>query len=78
VIDGVLEIKDQLKEYVNRGQGLAESNLLDFFLNTYERDQSKTDIQTPSSLGRKPNDRVPYLEGTGPRKEMPHQSLTRS
>jgi hypothetical protein len=34
-VDGVLEIKDQLKQYVNRGESLEPMNLLAFFLDTY-------------------------------------------
>ena len=61
----MLEIKDQLKEYADCGHALAGSNLLDFFLNTYERDQSKPDSVNPIGASRRPNERVPYLEGMG-------------
>jgi len=43
---GVIEVKDQLKEYVDRGAHLADYCLLDFFLNTY-----KADILKPSGSG---------------------------
>ena len=38
VNEGVIEVKDQLKEYVDHGARLADYCLLDFFLNTYEAD----------------------------------------
>jgi hypothetical protein len=58
----VLTIKDDLKDYVDRGAALAGCNFLDFFLNTYEGE-----ILAPpaTNRGRKPNERVPYLENTG-------------
>ena len=56
-----MQIKDQLKQYVDRGVDLAHSNLLDFFLDTYEGDLLPP---SESGRGRKPNKRVPYLEGT--------------
>src|SRR5882672_9973845 len=62
VVDGALSIRDDLKEYADRGSQLHDMNLLDFFLNTYETDglQSST-----SSRGRKPSKRIPYMDGTG-------------
>ena len=41
---------------------MANMNLLDFFLNTYEGDLLTV---TPSKRGRKPNEREPYRPGTG-------------
>jgi hypothetical protein len=57
-----LEIKDQLKEYVDRGPALANFSMLDFFLDTYDSDQTTA---AESGKGRKPNNRVPYADGTG-------------
>jgi hypothetical protein len=62
VNEGIIEVKDQLKEYVNCGARLADYCLLDFFLNTYEANILKP---SASGLGRPSNERVPYLEGTG-------------
>jgi hypothetical protein len=61
-VEGTLEIKDQLKEYVDRGPALAEMGLLQFSLDTYETDQT---VFSDSGRGRKPKPRFPYLEGTG-------------
>ncbi|KIM74273.1 hypothetical protein PILCRDRAFT_92659 [Piloderma croceum F 1598] len=61
-VRGILEIKDQLKEYIDRGLALSTTCLLNFFLNTYEWDKTKV---SSSGTGHKPNERVPYLEGTG-------------
>ena len=62
-VDGVLTIQDDLKDYVDRGTALEDVNMLNFFLNTYERD-----LVVPSTVGgpgRPQSVRVPYLEGTG-------------
>lgn len=54
--DGQLELRDQLKDYVDRGLDLEDTNFLDFFLNTYpERSPSISPI----------NQRVPYISGSG-------------
>jgi hypothetical protein len=61
-VEGVLEIKDQLKEYIDRGPELATTCLLDFFLNTYEREKTRTPT---TGTSRQLNERVPYLQNTG-------------
>jgi hypothetical protein len=61
-VEGVLEIKDQLKEYIDRGPELATTCLLDFFLNTYERDKTRTPT---TGTSHQLNERVPYLQNTG-------------
>ena len=38
-IDGMLTVKDDLKEYVDCGVVLEDYNLLDFFLNTYDSEE---------------------------------------
>lgn len=54
--DGILELRDQLKDYAERGTYLETSNFLEFFLNTYpEREISKSPV----------NKRVPYIQGSG-------------
>jgi hypothetical protein len=63
-VDGILGVKDQMKEYVDCGPGLMESNFLDFFLNMYEGNQAN---ELTSTTGRTYNKRVPYQEGTGHR-----------
>ena len=62
VVDGALSIRDDLKEYADRGSQLHHMNLLEFFLDTYETDAVPL---STSNRGRKPSERVPYMEGTG-------------
>lgn len=62
IVDSTLQAKDQIKEYVDRGDQLVGTNFLDFFLNTYEKEEATL---TESKQGRKPNERVPYKDGTG-------------
>jgi hypothetical protein len=61
-VDGVLTLKDDLKDYGDRGDQLANLNFLDFFLNTYDGDELPNSNNT---RGRPPNDRVSYLDNTG-------------
>ena len=61
-VDGVLTMQDDIKDYMDRGPQLAFMSFLDFFLNTYEANAKEPSI---SGRGRKPNERVRYLEGTG-------------
>ena len=58
----MLTIKDDLKDYVDRGVALEHYSLLDFFLNTYDSEEL---VATESTRGRPPNGRVPYMENTG-------------
>ena len=61
-IDGVLTVKDDLKDYVDRGNAMANWNMLAFFLDTYEG----TMVDPSAGIrGRPQNIRVPYLNGTG-------------
>jgi hypothetical protein len=67
-VDGVLEIKDQLKQYVNRGESLEPMNLLGFFLNTYETDAvggATLETSSKTKPGPKAKERIGYLEGSG-------------
>jgi hypothetical protein len=59
---GTLQIKDQLKEYVDWGDALNNMDFLHFCLDTYETDEKSP---LDSGRGRKPKERIPYLEGTG-------------
>src|SRR6267154_6634110 len=61
-VKGVLTIKDELKDYVDRGPELAHYSLLDFFLNTYDGDFA---LPSTSNRGQTLNKRVRYLENTG-------------
>jgi hypothetical protein len=51
-----LDLRDQLKDYAERGTELEESNFLDFHLNTYP---DRNDRTSPTSQ------RVPYIQGSG-------------
>jgi hypothetical protein len=61
-VEGVLTIKDELKDYVDWGPELTNCNLLDFFLNTYDGDLVLSSL---SNHGQKLNERVQYLNSTG-------------
>ncbi|RDB21373.1 hypothetical protein Hypma_011904 [Hypsizygus marmoreus] len=64
VQDGEVRLKDQVKDYRYRGDALAETNFLDFFLNTYE---GRTDIRTNDDADESRrhtfSEHVPYKEG---------------
>ncbi|KAF7311961.1 ATP-dependent DNA helicase [Mycena indigotica] len=74
-VDGKLEIKDQMKEYADRGTELDEMNLYDYFTLTYHTkdgidneeddapDDGDEDVHPqPKRRGRRRNRRVAYLE----------------
>ena len=63
IIDGQVEIKEKLAEYVNRGDSLESWSYLDFFLGTYD---GKTLKERSSARGRPGNTRVPYKPNTQP------------
>jgi Helitron helicase-like domain at N-terminus len=73
MVSGVMTLKDQLHEYMFRGDEMAELNLFTFLLDTYDakaeggNDMQNTqqDFTAPRtrSSGRVPNQRVPYREG---------------
>lgn len=61
-VDGVLQIQDQLKDYIDRGNELEDMNLLDFLLDTYKGDMATA----ADSASRRPlSGRIPYYVGTG-------------
>lgn len=60
--DGRLQIKDQVHEYIFRGDSLESSCYLDYFLDTYD---GKTVKPKTSNRGRPPSDRVLYRDGYG-------------
>ena len=77
VIDGTIELKDQLKDYKFRGEELTCMSLLEFMLETYEdsKDTKKEDIgssdlpdnELPRSRGpgRPLSTRIPYQDEAG-------------
>ena len=62
MVEGKLQVKDQIKEYIDRGEALENWSYLDFFLGTYE---GKTLPERTSARGRPPSSRVPYRDGSG-------------
>ena len=65
VLNGEITLKDQMKEYITRGTELENSSFLDFFLNTYEGEQSTSSRKDNETRGRKASERVEYLEDAG-------------
>jgi hypothetical protein len=59
IVEGRLRVKDQIKEYIDRGDALENWGYLDYFLGTYDGK-----ILEPSTHGRAPSSRVPYQEGS--------------
>lgn len=70
-VDGILTKKDQVRDYMYRGDGLERYNFLDLFLNTYDglpvNEGVDEDDREPSRLRRGPrtHQRFPYREGSG-------------
>ena len=73
--EGVFVLKDQLKEYQDRGEALESMNFFDYFTNTYDGKRISRKGRTaggegsttledddagPQSNGRPPSLRVPY------------------
>ena len=61
IVEGHLLMKDQIREYMDRGDGLENWNYLDFFLGTYDGKPLK---DHDSNRGRPGNVRVPYRENS--------------
>lgn len=65
VVDGKLELRDQMRQYADRGDALEDHNYLDFFINTYEGSPAKESTGDKSRKpGRPPNVRVPYQDSS--------------
>lgn len=62
MVDGHVQLKDQVRDYVYRGDALQDWSYFDFFLGTYD---GKIEKEKSSSRGRPPNIRVPYRENSG-------------
>ena len=60
LVEGKLQIKDQAREYIDRGDALDSWSYLDYFLGTYDGLVVK---EREHRRGRNPNTRVPYQEG---------------
>lgn len=71
VIDGTVQLKDQLRDYTYRGEGLDHMSFMDFILNTYEGQKAENqpvmteeggDGDDPrETRGRPANGRVAYM-----------------
>ena len=59
IVEGCLLLKDQMREYMDRGDLLETWSYLDFFLGTYDGKILK-DTSSDVSRGRPANVRVPY------------------
>lgn len=62
MIGGQLQIKDQVREYMDRGDALLSWSYMDFVLDTYD---GKMLPEKTSTQGRSRNMRVPYRDNTG-------------
>ena len=62
MLEGNLHVKDQVLEYIDRGDALQNWSYLDFFLGTYD---GKNLPQRTSARGRPASLRVPYQMGSG-------------
>ena len=76
LVDGTVELRDQLKDYQYRGEELGPMNFLDFMLETYEvaREDKESqvviegsldEIPHPRPLGRPLSLRIPYQDVAG-------------
>lgn len=67
LVDGVVTIKDQLKDYQFRGELMEDMNFLAFMLQTYEGKLNESEVDdeiVPTfTAGRPHNLRVPYKDG---------------
>ena len=66
ITDGQLTLRDQLKEYMDRGKLLMGYSFLEYFINTYDTDDSggKANVEHKEGGPSCPhNERVAYKEG---------------
>ncbi|KAF7293131.1 ATP-dependent DNA helicase [Mycena chlorophos] len=73
--EGVFVLKDQLREYEDRGEALENMNLYDYFRRTYDgkkiaavedHDGADNSNDNRRGGGRRPSERVPYRAGKRP------------
>ncbi|KAF8180864.1 hypothetical protein BJ912DRAFT_1062309 [Pholiota molesta] len=71
LVDGVMTLRDQLKEYQFRGDAMESLSFLKFMVDTYEGkvlasdEREQEDTQDKATAGRPPNSRVAYRHGYG-------------
>ncbi|KAF7320708.1 ATP-dependent DNA helicase [Mycena chlorophos] len=63
--NGTFVLRDQLKEYQDRGLPLSDMNLFDYFTLTYDGLDLPEPTDHQSAAGRTPSERVPYLPDSG-------------
>ncbi|RDB26275.1 ATP-dependent DNA helicase pfh1 [Hypsizygus marmoreus] len=66
MVEGRIQLRDQLKEYAQRGEALQHYTFLSFFADTYDAGviNSPEDVDRPGP-GRPQNSRFPYLPNSG-------------
>lgn len=60
MVEGQLRARDQIHDYMDRGDGLQNWNYLDYFLGTYDAPKVK---ERKNNRGQHPNEQVAYKEG---------------
>ena len=77
VVDGTIELKDQLRDYKFRGEELTSMSFLEFMLETYEDSKDHKEDESvigtldtenaprPRGPGRPLSTRIPYQDGAG-------------
>lgn len=52
IVDGIIELRDQLKDYQFRGDGLEGDNFLTFMMDTYEAKRDGVAVNEDNNSGR--------------------------
>ena len=66
MVEGKIELRDQLRDYEYRGDLHSNYNFLDFIINTYEdKSLPEPQVDTSRKVGRPQNRRIPYLPAAG-------------
>lgn len=68
LVEGKLELKDQLRDYKFRGDALQSTNFLDYFLNTYEGEMvemNDNQDNNQNQRGSRSSERIPYKPAAG-------------
>ena len=75
MVEGKIELRDQLRDYEYRGDLHSNYNFLDFIINTYEdKSLPEPQVDTSRKVGWPQNRRIPYLPAAGkPKRCRVHQ-----
>jgi len=65
LVDGSVELKDQLKDYKFRGEELGSMNFLEFMLNTYKVARGSKEDKEENRVIETPLDEIPKSRGPG-------------